>query len=65
MEQFKKVSLHDFLAEQEIRFECQHKDIYYRCRYKINGHWLWAKICFQTKTILVSNGQVVKGGIRI
>lgn len=63
MEQL-KVSLSNYLAGQEIRYENQHKDIFHYCRYKVNGKWQHARICFETKTILV-NGQVIKRGIRI
>lgn len=63
MEQL-KVSLNDFLAGQEIRFEAQHKDMYHTCRYKIGGKWIWAKICFENQTVIV-NGQAIKRGVRV
>jgi hypothetical protein len=63
MEQL-KVSLSNYLAGQEIRFEAQHKDIFYYCRYKVNGKWEHARICFENETVIV-NGQAIKRGVRI
>jgi hypothetical protein len=59
MEQLKKISIHDFLAGTEIRFESIHIPVYHNCRYKIDGRWRRARISFQTGNIKV-NGQVVR-----
>lgn len=59
MEQLRKVSISDFLAGTEIRFESIHKPIYHRCLFKINGRKHRAKICFETGAIII-NGQVVR-----
>jgi hypothetical protein len=58
MEQ-RKVSLSDFLAGTEIRYESIHRPIYYRCLFKINGKKHRAQICFETGAILL-DGQVVR-----
>ncbi|MBE6067743.1 MAG: hypothetical protein E7211_08635 [Clostridium lundense] len=54
-----KITLDEFLNGHEVRFECIHRQIYYRCLYKINGKKYKAKICFETGEILV-NGAVVR-----
>lgn len=59
MEQSKKISIKDFLAGTECRFECIHRPIFYTCFYKINGKKHRAKICFESGEIVV-NGQVVR-----
>jgi hypothetical protein len=59
MEQLRKVSLNDFLAGTEIRFESIHKPIYCRCLFKIDGKKHRAKICFQTGIIKI-RGQVIR-----
>lgn len=59
MEQLRKVSLNDFLAGTEIRFESIHKPIYHRCLFKMNGKKHRARICFENGIIKV-NGQVVR-----
>lgn len=58
MEQ-RKVSLSDFLAGTEIRFESIQKPIFHRCLYKIDGKKHRAKICFENGIILV-DGQIVR-----
>lgn len=59
MEQLRKVSLKDFLAGTECRFENIRKPIYYRCLFKIDGKKHRAKICFETGIIEIE-GQVVR-----
>lgn len=59
MEQLMKVSIKDFLAGTETRFESIHRPTYYNCKYKIDGYWIKAQICFETKEIRI-NGQVVR-----
>jgi hypothetical protein len=53
-----KIRLQDFLGGQEIRFECQHKEIFYKCRFKIDGHWERAKICLDTGRVLIGGEEV-------
>ncbi len=59
MEQLRKLSVNDFLAGTECRFESIHKPIYYRCLFKINGKKYRALICFETGVILIG-GQIVR-----
>ncbi len=59
MEQLRKVSIADFLAGTEIRYESIHRPVYHRCLFKINGRKHRAKICFEIGEIVIS-GQVVR-----
>lgn len=44
--------------ESEIRYESIRKEIFYRCRFKINGRWRRGKISFQTGRVLVRGEEV-------
>ncbi len=50
-----KVSIKDFLDGQETK----NKDKYCKCRYKVNGKWIRAGICFSSGAIKVG-GQVIR-----
>jgi hypothetical protein len=59
MEQLRKISIADFIAGTEVRFESIHKDRYCRCLYKIDGKKHKAQICFETGAIMIDR-QVVR-----
>lgn len=59
MEHLRKVSIQDFLSGRHKLFEEDYK-ITYRCRYKVDGLWVRAKIDMDNGIVYDLNGQVIR-----
>jgi hypothetical protein len=59
-----KISIEAFLGGHEIRFEMNQKPILSRCRYKINGKWIHAKINLTTGDIIDLDGNMLRRGVK-
>ena len=51
--------LNEFLnGQHEVRYESIRREIFYRCRFKVDGRWRRAQISFETVKILIRGEEI-------